>query len=144
MFSTRFAGYSLSGSATLCGIDRVFSHTEPADDSALRGAASNGSQWLAYGRDYAETRISPHKQIEATNMQQLGLTKVWPTRALGATDATPLVSDGILYGALSYGAVFAYALRTQERIWEWDAKVPFATSSAHVAASSIAAESPGS
>jgi quinohemoprotein ethanol dehydrogenase len=97
--------------------------SKPVDDSTLRTAAPE--EWLTYGRDYAETHFSPLKQINASNIKQLGLTKVWPTRALGAMEATPLVSNGILYGTLSYGAVFAFDLYTGERIWEWDAKVPF-------------------
>jgi glucose dehydrogenase len=34
------------------------------DDNALRNAAKNGDGWLTYGRDYAETRFSPLKQID--------------------------------------------------------------------------------
>jgi len=98
---------------------------KPVDDATLRGAASNAGEWLTYGRDYAETRFSPLKEINASNIAQLGLAHVWPTQALGAMEATPLISDGVLYATLSYGAVFAYDLRTNERLWEWDAKVPF-------------------
>ncbi len=97
----------------------------PVTDAALRKAASDGKEWLSYGRDYSETRFSPLKQIDATNVQQLGLTKVWPTDALGALEATPLVHDGILYGTVSYGIVFAFDLRTGERIWQYDPQVSY-------------------
>ena len=95
------------------------------DNNGLKNAAKSGDEWITYGRDYAETRFSPLKQIDATNVQRLGLNKVWPTRALGAIETTPLVHDGIMYGTLSYGAVFAFDLRTGERIWEWDPQVTF-------------------
>jgi quinohemoprotein ethanol dehydrogenase len=97
----------------------------PVDDAALRRAASDGKEWVSYGRDYAETRFSPLKQIDTTNVQQLGLTKVWPTEALGALEATPLVHDGVLYGTLSYGVVFAFDLRTGERLWQYDPQVTY-------------------
>jgi quinohemoprotein ethanol dehydrogenase len=95
------------------------------DSNTLKNAAKNGDEWLTYGRDYSETRFSPLKLIDSTNVQRLGLNKVWPTRALGAIETTPLVHDGIMYGTLSYGAVFAFDLRTGERIWEWDPQVTF-------------------
>ncbi len=94
------------------------------DDAALRGTPNQGQEWLTYGRDYAETRFSPLKQIDTANVQRLGLTMVWPTRALGAMEATPLVRDGTLYGSLSYGYVFALDLRTGKLLWEWDPEVP--------------------
>ena len=84
--------------------------------------ARNGSP---YGRDYSETHFSPLKQIDASNVQQLGLIKVWPTSALGALEATPLVQDGILYGTVNYGIVFAFDLRTGERIWQCDPEVSY-------------------
>jgi quinohemoprotein ethanol dehydrogenase len=93
------------------------------DSNTLKDASKNGDEWLTYGRDYAETRFSPLKLIDTTNVGRLGLTRVWPTRALGAIEATPLVHDGILYGTLSYGAVFAFDVRTGERLWEWDPQV---------------------
>jgi quinohemoprotein ethanol dehydrogenase len=43
------------------------------DDTALRSAASSPEQWLTIGRDYAETRFSPLKQIDASNVGRLGL-----------------------------------------------------------------------
>src|ERR1700691_1989916 len=52
------------------------------NDAILRGAASDAKEWVTYGGDYAETRYSVLKQIDVTNVQRLGLTRVWPTEAL--------------------------------------------------------------
>ncbi len=100
-------------------------HAKVVDDKTLRNAASGTSEWVTYGRDYSNTRFSPLKEINTTNVQQLGLAKVWPTQALGAMEATPLVHDGMLYGTLSYGMVFAYDLHTGERVWQYDPKVSY-------------------
>jgi hypothetical protein len=98
---------------------------EPIDDAALRAAASNGGERLTHGRDYSETHFSPLKQMNTYNVAQLGLTHVGPTQALGAMEATLLVRDAVPYATLSYDSVFACDLRTNERLWEWDAKVPY-------------------
>jgi quinohemoprotein ethanol dehydrogenase len=95
------------------------------DGKVLREAASEAKEWVSYGRDQAETRFSPLKEIDTTNVSRLGLTRVWPTTALGALEATPLVHDGILYGTVSYGIIFAYDLRTGERIWQYDPEVSY-------------------
>ena len=99
--------------------------SQPVSDSDLRNAGANRGEWLTYGRDYAETRFSPLSQINDTNVARLGLTTVWPTNALGAMEATPLVHDGVMYGTLSYGRVFAFDLRQGKILWEWDPKVPY-------------------
>jgi quinohemoprotein ethanol dehydrogenase len=95
-------------------------------DAALRAASPDGKEWLTYGRDYAETRFSPLEQIDASNVSRLGLTRIWQTNALGAMEATPLVHDGVMYGTLSYGAVFAFDLRAGRILWEWDPNVAYA------------------
>ena len=48
-----------------------------ADDAALKNAAKSASDgdWLAYGLTSGETRYSPLKQIDASNVKRLGL--VW-------------------------------------------------------------------
>src|ERR1700734_787068 len=47
------------------------------DDAALRKAASD--EWVTYGHDYAETHFSPLKQINAENVNRLGLAWTWAT-----------------------------------------------------------------
>lgn len=95
------------------------------DQNALKNAAKNSSEWLTYGRDQAETRYSPLKQINDQNVSKLGLATVWPLTALGAMESTPLVSGGVLYATASYGVTFAYDLRTKERLWQYDPEVAF-------------------
>src|SRR5215471_5478963 len=61
--------------------------------SALRNAAQS-TEWLTYGGNYAETRYSPLRQIDASNVSRLGLawTAVVGTGG-GNQEATPLFSN---------------------------------------------------
>ena len=44
------------------------------DDAVLRNAGKTGQEWLSYGLTPGETRYSPLKQIDGTNVSRLGLT----------------------------------------------------------------------
>jgi quinohemoprotein ethanol dehydrogenase len=125
---TRIKSFAFCG-ALFLGISLIAVGAQPQwssiSEQDLRNAASSRTDWLTYGRDYAETRFSPLDQINDTNVSRLGLTTVWPTSALGAMEATPLVANGIMYGTLSYGQVFALDLKAGKMLWQWDPKVTF-------------------
>jgi quinohemoprotein ethanol dehydrogenase len=99
---------------------------KPVDTSALRDAPKNGDEWLSYGRDYAETHYSPLKQIDTSNVGRLGLAWSWDTESPsgGRPEATPLFSNGILYGSLAWDVLFAVDARTGKLKWRWDPDVP--------------------
>jgi quinohemoprotein ethanol dehydrogenase len=92
------------------------------DDAALTAAAETPNTWLSYGRDYAETRFSPLKQIDADNAARLGLAWSYDTGALRGHEATPLVANGVLYATTSWSDVFALDARTGALRWKWDAR----------------------
>jgi len=43
------------------------------DDAALKKADARTGDWITHGRDYAETRFSPLKQISDATVKDLGL-----------------------------------------------------------------------
>ena len=43
------------------------------DDATLRRAGQTGDDWLTYGLNQSETRFSPLKDIDTTNVSRLGL-----------------------------------------------------------------------
>lgn len=98
----------------------------PVDDRALKNAARNADEWVTYGRDYGETHYSPLKQIDITNVKRLGLAWSMDTESpAGArVEATPLFSNGVLYGSLGWGVLFAADARTGKQIWRWDPEIP--------------------
>ncbi len=92
------------------------------DDAALRSAGRSPDQWLTIGRDYAETRFSPLKQINADNVGRLGLAWSYDTQSLRGLEATPLVANGVMYASGDWSNVFAVDARTGRQLWRWDAK----------------------
>lgn len=93
----------------------------PVDDAALKNAARSGDEWLTSGRDYAETHYSPLNQIDASNVKRLGLAWYYDTGSdPGQMEATPIISNGTLYGTLPWSVVFAVDARTGKPKWRWD------------------------
>jgi quinohemoprotein ethanol dehydrogenase len=94
------------------------------DDLALRNAGRTGEEWLTYGLTLSETRYSPLKQIDTSNVSRLGLA--WSYEAGpggGAQQATPLVWNGTMYGITTFSVVFAVDARTGKERWRWDPEV---------------------
>jgi quinohemoprotein ethanol dehydrogenase len=98
--------------------------SQRVDDNALRSAANNGEEWLTYGRDYAETRYSPLRLINATNASRLGLAWSYEVGLGGGNqEGTPLVANGVMYGVTNWSIVFALNARTGQELWRWDPQV---------------------
>lgn len=98
--------------------------SERWDDDALRGAERDTANWVLHGRTYAEQRFSPLRQINDSNLTRLGL--LW-SRELGTSrglEATPLVSDGVIYTTGAWSVVYALDARTGEPRWSYDPQVP--------------------
>src|SRR6516165_869447 len=80
--------------------------------------------WLTYGRSQSETRFSPLKQIDTSNVSRLGLAWSYVVGAGGSNqEGTPLVWNNTIYGITSWSVVFALDARTGEQIWRWDPEI---------------------
>ena len=98
------------------------------DGAALRAAGSpndpHAGEWLSYGRTQGETRYSPLKQIDATNVKRLGLAWTYTLGSGGGNqEGTPLVWNNTIYGITSWSVVFAVDARTGKQLWRWDPEV---------------------
>jgi quinohemoprotein ethanol dehydrogenase len=96
------------------------------DDTVLKNAAKSVSDgdWLSYGLTPGETRFSPLKQIDASNVKRLGL--VWSYEAGeggGDQEATPLVWNNTIFSVTNWSIVFAVDARTGKQKWRWDPEV---------------------
>jgi quinohemoprotein ethanol dehydrogenase len=97
--------------------------TRQPNATALRNA-SQSKEWLTYGGSYSETRFSPLKQIDATNVDRLGLAWTYVLGTGGGNqEATPLFSNGVLYGITNYSIAFAVDARTGKELWRFDPQV---------------------
>jgi quinohemoprotein ethanol dehydrogenase len=84
---------------------------------------ADGADWTMYGRTTDEQRFSPLTQINEQNIEQLGL--LW-SRELGTThglEATPLVSNGVIYTTGQWSVAYALDARTGQILWTFDPKV---------------------
>ena len=92
------------------------------DDKLLLSAGKMGDEeWLMAAGNYGATRYSPLKQVDASNVNRLGLAWYYDTGSLpGTLEASPVISDGTLYGTVTWGVVFAVDARTGKEKWRWD------------------------
>jgi quinohemoprotein ethanol dehydrogenase len=91
---------------------------------ACKKSMSGAADWTNYGRTNDEQRFSPLQQINEQSIGQLGL--LW-SRELGTTrglEATPLVSNGIIYTTGEWSTAYALDAKTGEILWTFDPKVP--------------------
>ncbi len=94
------------------------------DDAALRNAGKTGDEWLSYGLTPGETRYSPLKQIDATNVSRLGLDWSYDVGPGGGNqEGTPLMANGTLYSITNWSIVYAVDARTGKEKWRWDPEV---------------------
>jgi quinohemoprotein ethanol dehydrogenase len=96
------------------------------DDVVLKNAAKTATdgEWLSYGLTPGETRFSPLKQIDASNVKRLGL--VWSYTVGdggGDQEATPLVWNNTIFGITNWSIVFAVDAGTGKEKWRWDPEV---------------------
>jgi quinohemoprotein ethanol dehydrogenase len=93
------------------------------DDAALRGADTDGANWLTYGRTYSEQRFSPLKQIDENTVGRLGLVWSYDLGTKRGLESTPLVKDGVLYATSAWSVVYAMDARSGRLLWKYDPHV---------------------
>ncbi|HEX4275102.1 MAG TPA: PQQ-dependent dehydrogenase, methanol/ethanol family [Bryobacteraceae bacterium] len=116
------------GSVTMIRAQADHAASRPVDDTVLKsvGTAADAypGSWLSYGRTQSETRYSPLKQIDTSNVNRLGLAWSYVVGAGGGNqEGTPLVWNNTLYGITSWSVVFAVDAQTGKQIWRWDPEV---------------------
>src|ERR1700722_7471862 len=115
---------------SLLGCAIVASAQQPAavDLKALKRAGTPNDQlpgsWLTYGKSHSETRYSPLKKIDTSNVKRLGLAWSYVVGAGGGNqEGTPLVWNNTLYGITTWSVVYALDARTGKELWRWDPEV---------------------
>src|SRR5579862_3022135 len=109
--------------------NRMSAQQPPVVDSAvLKNAGTPADQfpgtWLTYGKSQSETRYSPLKRIDTSNVKRLGLEWSYVVGAGGYNqEGTPLVWNNTIYGTTTWSVVYAVDARTGKQIWRWDPEV---------------------
>jgi quinoprotein glucose dehydrogenase len=98
---------------------------------ALAGAQSSPSgDWPAYGRDRGGERFSPLDGIDRGNVTRLQVAWEYSTGEAGVMghstsfEATPLVSNGVMFLSTPLGKVIALDAETGSERWVTDLGVP--------------------
>ncbi len=109
-------GLQLSGAAD----GRSFA---AVDQKRLEEADAHPDQWMSHGRTWSEQRFSPLRQIDAANVQRLGLAWFADLNTYRGVEATPLVVDGVLYNVSAWDVTTAYEAATGKVLWTYDPKI---------------------
>ncbi len=90
----------------------------------LRASAATPTNvdWLSYGNDLANTRFQSVDQINPSNVSRLKVAWVFHTGVLdpkAELEASPVVTNGILYVVDGHSDVFALNASTGKQIWAY-------------------------
>lgn len=94
------------------------------DAARIIEADEEPGAWMSTGRTYSEQRFSPLTRINQRNVSELGLVWSYKLDVDRATEATPIVVDGVMYVTGAYSIVSALDAQTGEELWKYDPKVP--------------------
>jgi alcohol dehydrogenase (cytochrome c) len=93
----------------------------------LREGLKNTSRWLTYSGDYSSRRHSPLKQITPQNVDKLSLQWTFDAGNMSrgrGFEATPLLTDNILYTTGTNNWAWAIDARTGKQIWQYRRPLP--------------------
>jgi alcohol dehydrogenase (cytochrome c)/quinohemoprotein ethanol dehydrogenase len=124
---TRNVGLGLLAALALAGCQKAAEAPQAAaavTDERLLKAESEPSQWLTYNGSYSEQRFSRLKQIDTSNVKQLGLSWSADYDTNLQQTGTPLYIDGVIYVSTAWSKVYAFDAKTGQQLWQYDPKVP--------------------
>jgi len=97
-------------------VNRTVANFRPVTDAMLRNPPA--ADWLSWRRTLDGQGYSPLDQVDANNVEDLGLAWVL-TMGEGSNQATPLVHDGVMYLPVPGNIVQAVDAATGDLIWEY-------------------------
>ncbi|HSH53436.1 MAG TPA: PQQ-binding-like beta-propeller repeat protein [Methylotenera sp.] len=81
--------------------------------------AAQTQEWPSFGRDYTNQRLSPLTQINQKNVKDLKLAWQFKSGVTASFQATPVVTNGVMYVALPYNHVAALDAKTGKELWRY-------------------------
>ena len=89
----------------------------------LAKAQSEPGQWMTYGGTYSEQRFSTLKQINSSNISDLGLKWFADYETNQDQHGSPLYIDGVIYVSTSRNVVYAYDAKSGKQLWKYNAMI---------------------
>ncbi|MDH4073035.1 MAG: PQQ-dependent dehydrogenase, methanol/ethanol family, partial [Gammaproteobacteria bacterium] len=96
----------------------------PVTAGRIVNADSEPGNWLSHGRTYDEQRFSPLTGINDGNVSDLGLAWHFDIDTARAMEATPLITDGVMYVTAAWSVLYALDAKTGAPLWKYDPQVP--------------------
>jgi glucose dehydrogenase len=75
--------------------------------------------WPSFGRDFTNQRLSPLTQINQSNVKDLKLAWQFKSGVAASFQATPIVTQGVMYVALPFNHVVALDAKTGLELWRY-------------------------
>ncbi len=88
------------------------------------GLPADGSRWVTFGGDYANTRHSPLTQISPENVNRLVPQWTFQTATIGNFETTSLLRDNVLYVTGPLNVAWAIDARSGRQIWRYRRELP--------------------
>ena len=86
---------------------------------ANKQVSSASKDWPSFGRDFTNQRLSPLSQINQKNVKDLALAWQYKSGVTASFQATPIVTNGVMYVALPYNHVVALDAKTGKELWRY-------------------------
>jgi quinohemoprotein ethanol dehydrogenase len=84
---------------------------------------ADGSNWAAYSRTFDEQRHSPLLQVNAGNIERLGLAWSLELPEMWNVATAPLAIDGVIYFAAGHSVIHAVDGASGKLLWRYDPEV---------------------
>lgn len=114
----------LVGVYLLISLMLIYSCREGGSENAYDDTKAYAGDWPLHALDGQESRCSPLTQIHQGNLDSLGLLWSYDLGMKRGVEASPIVSEGVMYFTGPWSVVFAVDVRTGKEIWKHDPKVP--------------------
>ena len=93
------------------------------EDSIIE-SKNDSQEWLSHGRTYDEQRFSELNQITSENIDRLGIQWFADLDSNRGHEATPIVSDGVMFTTGAWSVVYAHNALSGKLLWKYDPRVP--------------------
>ena len=124
--ATAFAFAGIAGAQEVKQTSNAMSQAamvKPVSQSALTGAAKDGSNFLHTNGNYEQTRFYPNDQINRGNVAHLHPAWIFQTEVKESLETSPIVVDGVMYVTTSFSHVYALDAKTGAEIWHFKPKL---------------------
>ena len=93
------------------------------NDERVVAAATTGVNWLVNGRTNDSKHFSPLKQINSSDVANLGLAWYLDYDGQMGVVSEPIVADGVIYVSAPLSKVYAVDAATGRLIWKYDPQI---------------------